>query len=46
MTVAERKEICRMLFRMERQKQFRKKLEVVNTSSFRDDIKKISTNEK
>lgn len=46
MTVAERKEICRMLIRMERQKEFSKKLELVNTSSFREDIKKISTKEK
>ena len=32
MTVAERKAICEMLVRMERQKEFSKKLGLVNTS--------------
>lgn len=40
MTVAERKAICEMLVRMERQKEFTKKIGLVNTSAFnRDDYK-------
>lgn len=35
MTVTERKEICEMLVRMERQKEFSKKLELFDTSVLR-----------
>lgn len=34
MTVAERKAICEMLVRMERQKEFSKKIGLVDTSAF------------
>ena len=46
MTVAERKAICEMLVRMERQKEFSEKIGLVNTSSFRKEKDTKKTNEK
>ena len=46
MTVAERKAICEMLVRMKRQKEFSKKIGLVDTSSFREEKDTKKTNVK